>query len=246
MTDAHPIETARTEGRTTLTEPESKALLAAAGIETPPHAVVESADEAVGTAESIGYPVVVKIASPAVQHKSEWFDGAGVALELDSAGAVRSATERILKAATTDGIEASVLVERAVDLDQGTEIIIGGLRDASFGPTLLVGLGGVFTEVFEDASHRLAPISTAEARTAIEELQATEILRGHRGQPAADLDKLAETVGAVGDLLVNHEEIAEIDVNPVLAGPDSTVALDGLVTLTEPETEGEPETRRED
>lgn len=244
MTDATPIETARTEGRTTLTETESKALLAAAGIETPPHDVVESADSAVETAESIGYPVVVKIASPAVQHKSEWADGAGVALGLDSAAAVRSATERILDAGTDS--EASVLVERAADLDQGTEIIIGGLRDASFGPTLLVGLGGVFTEVFEDTSHRLAPIDVAEARAAIEELQATSILRGHRGQPAADLDALAETLCAVGDLLTTHDEIAEIDVNPVLAGPEGARALDGLVTLTEPETERKRKTEGED
>lgn len=237
MTNGHDaIEMARTEGRTTLTEPESKALLASAGIETPPHNVVESADRAVETAESIGYPVVVKIASPAVQHKSEWANGAGVALGLDSPAAVRSATERILDAGT-DGIEARVLVERAADLDQGTEIIIGGLRDVSFGPTLLVGLGGVFTEVFEDTSHRLAPIDVAEARTAIEELQATELLRGYRGQPAADLDELAETVCAVGDLLTEHDEIVEIDVNPVLAGPDEAVALDGLVTLTESERE---------
>jgi acyl-CoA synthetase (NDP forming) len=231
-----PIETARTEGRTTLTETESKTLLASAGIETPPHNVVESADRAVEIAESIGYPVVAKVASSAVQHKSEWADGAGVALGLDSADAVRSATKRILDAAATEGIDASVLIEQAADIDQGTEVIIGSLRDPSFGPTLLVGLGGIFTEIFEDTSHRLAPIDAAEAYTAIEELQAAPLLRGYRGQPAADLDTLAETVCAVGDLVIEHDEIAEVDVNPVLAGPDGALALDALVTLTEAES----------
>jgi succinyl-CoA synthetase beta subunit len=237
MTDEiqDPIETARSDGRTTLTEAESKALLAAAGVETPSHEVVTSADAAVDAAESLGYPVVVKVASSAVQHKSEWADGAGVALGLDSADAVRSAAERIREAAATEDIEASVLVERAADIDQGTEVIVGGLRDDSFGPVVLVGLGGVFTEVFEDTSHRLAPIDTAEARTAIEELEAARLLQGYRGQPAADHAALAETVRTVGDCVVEHDAIAEIDVNPVLAGPDGAVALDGLVTLTEAE-----------
>lgn len=232
-TDTTPIETARSEGRTTLTETESKALLATAGIETPPGEVVESADKAVDVAESIGYPVVVKVASPVVTHKSEWADGAGVALGLDSPAAVRSAAERVFEAATTEDIEAAVLVERATDVEQGTEVIVGGLRDDSFGPVVLVGLGGVFTEIFEDTSHRLAPINATEARAAIDELQSAELLRGYRGRPVADRDALAETVRAVGNLVVEHDAIEEIDVNPVLAGPDGAVALDGLVTLGE-------------
>lgn len=234
-TDLTPIETARSEGRTTLTEAESKALLAAAGIETPSGAVVESADEAVDAAESLGYPVVVKVASPTVTHKSEWADGAGVSLGLDSPAAVRSAAERILDAAATESIETAILVERATDVERGTEVIVGGLRDDSFGPVVLVGLGGVFTEIFEDTSHRLAPIDATEARAAIEELQSAELLRGYRGRPAADRDALAETLCAVGDCVVEHDAIAEIDVNPLLVGPGGAVALDGLVTLTEGE-----------
>lgn len=234
MTDT-PIETARSEGRTTLTETESKELLAGVGIETPPGEVVESADRAIDVAESLGYPVVVKVASSAVQHKSEWADGAGVALGLDSPTAVRSAAERIFEAAAAQDIEAAVLVEQAADIERGTEVIVGGLRNDSFGPVVLVGLGGVFTEIFEDTNHRLAPIDKTEARAAIEELQAATLLRGYRGRAAADLDNLAETVYAVGDLVVEHDTIEEIDVNPVLAGPDRAVALDGLVTLREGE-----------
>jgi succinyl-CoA synthetase beta subunit len=227
------IKMARSDGRTTLTETESKELLATVGIQTASHEVVENADAAVDAAESLGYPVVVKVASPAIQHKSEWADGAGVVLGLDSAAAVRSAAERILDAAIADSIEAAVLVERAVAIEQGTEVIVGGIRDDSFGPVVLVGLGGVFTEVFEDTSHRLAPIDTAEARAAIEELEAAKLLQDYRGRPAADRNALAETVRAVGDFVAERDNIAEIDVNPVLANPDGAVALDGLITLTE-------------
>lgn len=232
-TDATPIETARSEGRTTLTEVESKTLLASAGIETPDHEVVGTADAAVDAAESLGYPVVVKVASAAVIHKSEWANGAGVALGLDSPKKVRSAAERIHEAAAAAGVEARVLVERAVAIESGTEVIVGGLRDDSFGPVVVIGLGGVFTEVFEDTSHRLAPVDAAETRAAIEELQAATLLRGYRNHPPADRDALAETVRTVGDCVVEHDAIAEIDVNPVLAGPDGAMALDGLVTLEE-------------
>jgi succinyl-CoA synthetase beta subunit len=231
--DATPIETARAEDRTTLTEAESKRVLASVGIETPAHEVVETPDEAVAAAEAVGFPVVLKVSSPAVRHKSEWADGAGVALGLDSAEAVRAAAEGVRRAADTEAIEASILVERGVDTEGGTEVIVGGLRDESFGPTVLVGLGGVFTEVFEDTSHRLAPIDTDEARTAIGELRSATLLRGYRDRPAADLDALAATVRAVGDLVANHEQLAEVDLNPVLASPDGAVALDGLVTLRE-------------
>jgi succinyl-CoA synthetase beta subunit len=228
-----PIAAALAAGRTTLTEPEAKEMLAAAGIETPAFAVVADADAAVEAAESLGYPVVVKVVSPAISHKSEWGASAGVALGLDSAADVRAAADRILAAAESAGIHAEVLVEEALDVDAGTEVIVGGLRDPSFGPVVLAGLGGVFTEIYEDTAHRLAPIERGEARAALEELTATRLLAGYRGRPAADLDALAAVMQAVGDLVVEHEAIAEVDVNPVLATADGAVALDALVVLRE-------------
>lgn len=228
-----PVERAREEGRTTLTEAESKELLAAAGIDVPAGRVVESADAAVAAAEEIGFPVVAKVASSDVTHKSEWGDGAGVAVGLDDAAAVRAAAERILAAADEAGVDADVFVEAAADLDAGTEVIVGGLRDPSFGPTVLTGLGGVFTEVYEDTAHRLAPLSAAEAREALAELKAMKLLRGFRDTPAADVDALAETVATVGDLMVEYDAIAEIDVNPVLASGEGARALDALVVLDE-------------
>lgn len=226
-----PIETALAADRHRLSEAEAKAVLAAAGIDTPDGVVAADAAEAVDAAESIGLPVVCKVASPAVTHKSEWADGAGVAVGLDSLSAVRKAAAAIFAAAAERGLDVGVLVEAAADVGVGTEVIVGGLRDRSFGPVVLAGLGGVFTEVYEDTSHRLAPIDHAEARRALADLRAHELLTGYRGRDPADLDALADVLVTVGDLLVDRDAIAEIDLNPVLASADGAVALDALVIL---------------
>jgi len=241
FTSSDPIDSALKDGRTALTEAEAKALLSTVGIETLAHELVENANDAVSAAERVGDPVVVKVSSSAVQHKNEWADGAGVAVGLDSADGVERASERIFEAATSEEIDADVLVERAAAVDRGTEVIVGGLRDSSFGPVVLPGLGGVFTEVYKDTSHRLAPLSGAEARGAIEELRAATLLAGYRGQPAADIDSLATVVRKVGNLLIKRTEIAEVDLNPVLATPERAVALDALVVLDRPGRENETE-----
>jgi succinyl-CoA synthetase beta subunit len=235
---AAPIASARADGRTTLTEPEAKSLLAGAGVETPDRAVVADPAAAAAAAAELGFPVVVKIASPAVTHKSEWADGAGVALGLADRPAVEAAARRILDAAAERGIDAEVLVERARDTSRGTEIIVGGLRDRSFGPVVLVGLGGVFAEVYDDTAHRVAPVDRAEARSALDDLTAAELLSGYRDRPAADLDALADVVVAVGDLVAAEAAIAEIEVNPALATPEGTTALDALVVLADGEEQG--------
>lgn len=226
-----PIAAAREDGRTTLTEAESKSLLADAGVPTPAFRVAEDTEAAVKSAEAIGYPVVVKISAQSVVHKSEWADGVGVALGLETEDAVREAVRTILDAAAEAEIEASILVEAAHDTGAGTEVIVGGLRDQSFGPVVLTGLGGVFTEVFADTSHRIAPIDRGEARSAVEELQAARLLEGYRGRPPADMPALADVVKRVGDLVVEREAIAEVDVNPVLATDTGAVALDAAVVL---------------
>jgi acetate---CoA ligase (ADP-forming) subunit beta len=231
------IEQAQNQGRSTLTEAEGKQLLREIGVETPSFEIVTDPDDAVSAAERIGYPAVVKVSSPMVTHKSEWADGAGVVVGLEDSNTIRAAAERIFVAAESEGIDADVLIEEGADLDAGTEVIVGGLRDASFGPVVLMGLGGVFTEVFEDTSHRLAPVSADEAKRALEELQAAKLLSGYRGRPPANIESLASTVSAVGDLLVEREMIREIDLNPVLVSEDGSVALDALVVLEDPDNE---------
>ena len=224
---------ARAEGRTVLTEVESKRLLADAGIAVPAFEVAESVDEAVASADEIGYPVVVKVASPDVQHKSEWRGGIGVSVGLDSRAAVWEAADRILAAAADEGTEAVVLVEAAADVDTGTEMIVGGVRKPAFGPVVVVGLGGVYTEVLEDVTHRLAPIDQRDALTMVDDLEGARLLRGYRDRPPADLVALADAIVAVGDLLVEEDAIAEIDVNPMLVAADGVTALDALVIATE-------------
>ncbi len=232
MSEPDPIAAARDAGRTTLTEAEGKRLLAAVGVETTDFRVCGDADAAVEAADAIGYPVVAKVSASEVTHKSDWAGGIGVAVGLDSPEAVLEAAAGILATAGERGIAADVLIEEAVDLDRGTEVIVGGVRDPSFGPVVLTGLGGVFTEIFEDTSHRIAPIDRAEARSAIEELRAAELLSGYRGGDPADLDALAAAVVAVGDL-VTDQPIAELDVNPLLATADGVISLDALAVLEE-------------
>lgn len=233
MTAQEIIADVQADGRSALTEAESKALFTEIGIAVPEYGLAGSTDEATAEAERIGYPVVAKVSSPEVQHKTEWGGGIGVNVGLASEEEVRTAADRIFDAASDLGIEVDVLVEEMVDTESGTELIVGGLRDRSFGPAILVGLGGVFTEIFADTSHRLAPLSADEAHQAIAELRAVELLEGYRGAPPADIDALANTVQSIGTLVAEHDAIAEVDVNPLLAKESGVTALDALVTLSE-------------
>ncbi|ELY50908.1 acetate--CoA ligase family protein [Natronolimnohabitans innermongolicus] len=225
------LETARDEQRTALTEAEAKGLLAERGLSVPDHETVDSPEAAVEAAEEIGYPVVAKVSAPSVQHKSEWGGGVGVAVGLENPESVRTAAADIFDAANGAGIDASVLVEEGADLEAGLEVIVGGTRDPSFGPTVLVGLGGITVEVLQDTSHRIAPVSTAEAVEMTRELEASPLFDGYRGSPAVDREAVAEAIVAVGDVLDEHESIREIEINPLLAESDRAVALDALVSL---------------
>lgn len=231
-TTKDPIEQAKSEGRSRLLEGQAKQLLASAGIDVPTHELASSPDAAVDAAERIGYPVVLKVSAFDVQHKSEWADGVGVALNLKNGQDIREAAERIFEAAEDTDISADVLVEEAADTDRGLETIVGGVRDESFGPVLLFGIGGTFTEVLQDTSYRLAPISTAEAHNMLDDIDATPLLDGYRGRPAVNRRSLAETITTVGSLIVERESIQEIEINPLLATADSDpLALDALVSL---------------
>ncbi|SFS89467.1 acetate--CoA ligase family protein [Halostagnicola kamekurae] len=227
-----PLETATKAGRTALTESEAKAVLSARGIAVPDGETAQTPAEAVDAAGRLGYPVVVKIESPSVQHKSDWGGGIGVALGLEDGDAVEAAAAEILETAEERGIEAAVRVESALEVDGGIEVIVGGTRDPSFGPTVLVGLGGVAVEVLEDTSHRLAPVTTEEALAMTRELEASPLLDGYRGEPAIDRDAVADAIQTVGEFLVDEPSVSEVEVNPLLARGDDALALDALVTLT--------------
>lgn len=193
-------------------------LIADAGIPLSAGRACDTPERAAEAAESIGYPVVAKLISETISHKS---DVGGVATELRSRERVRDAAARIL---SIDGA-SGVLVQRHLT---GTEIIVGGFRDPQFGPVVAVGLGGVHVEVFADVLFRLAPLDRLTAVEAIRSLKGFPLLDGARGAPPADLDALGDVVVRVSELM-QHPLIAEVDLNPVMATGDGAVAVDWRV-----------------
>jgi len=214
-----------------LTEPEAIELLAGSGVPYPEHALAVSAGEAAAAAGRLGFPVVLKIVSPAVVHKS---DLGGVALDLAGERAVAEAHGRImdsLRAKLPEAVIHGVLVCRQAPA--GVEVIVGATRDPVFGPTVMCGLGGVFTEILKDVSFRVAPLARIDAEEMIQELRGYPVLTGARGGPPADLKALARLLVAVGDLVHRRPEIVELDLNPVRVYPNGLLALDARVRVNE-------------
>lgn len=200
-----------------LAPPEVAAALAGAfAIDVPAQALCSDHDEAVKAATTLGLPVVAKLVSPGLVHKS---DAGAVRTGLRDEDAVRQAATDLL-ALDPDG---TVLIQAQVD---GVEMVVGGYQDPQFGPVVMVGLGGVLVEVLGDTVFRLAPIDEQEAANALRSLRGYPVLEGVRGRPGADLAALARTVAAASRLLAALPEVSELDLNPVIAGPGGTVAVD--------------------
>ncbi|MBD0417339.1 acetate--CoA ligase family protein [Oryzicola mucosus] len=213
-----------------LNEVDAKAVLNGIGIQTPREKVVESADVARFATESIAFPLVVKVISPDIQHKT---DVGGVVLGVASAEATADAIDRIsasvrraLPEARIDGYLLSEMVPK------GIECIVGVTADPKFGPMIMFGLGGVAVEVFKDVTYRLAPVSRAGAMEMIRDIRGYPLLAGHRGAPAADLEALAVAIAAVSQLAArNADHIATVEINPLLVFPagQGVMALDALI-----------------
>ncbi|MDB9494668.1 bifunctional acetate--CoA ligase family protein/GNAT family N-acetyltransferase [Spirulina major CS-329] len=231
------IAAVRAEGRNLLTEYESKQLLDAYGIPTVATAIATSADAAVAQAEAIGYPVVLKLNSTTITHKT---DVGGVRLLLQDADTVRGAYNGIQDSVTEKvGAEhfQGVTVQPMLQMTQGDyELIIGSSLDAQFGPVLLFGTGGSLVEVFKDRALGLPPLNTTLARRMIEQTKIYTALKGVRGQAAVDLDMLEQLLVRFSQLVVEQAWIKELDINPLLVGSDRLVALDARVVLHDPET----------
>ncbi|WP_439026485.1 acetate--CoA ligase alpha subunit [Haloarchaeobius sp. DT45] len=209
---------------------EAMELLDAYGIPTPDGAVVDSPGEAVQTAADIEGPVVMKIVSPDILHKSD-IGGVKVGVETDD---VADAFEDLITRARNYQPDAQILgvqVQEMVDLDDGTETIVGVNRDPQFGPLVLFGLGGIFVEVLEDTTLRVAPVSEPEARDMIDDIQAAPLLRGARGRTPADVDSVVETIQRLSQLVTDFPQILELDINPLVAGPDGVQAVDIRLTV---------------
>ncbi|MFW6189462.1 MAG: acetate--CoA ligase alpha subunit [Planctomycetota bacterium] len=208
------IEEARSRGRRTLGEREARSIAAACGIPLPASEFAADEDEAAEAAEGIGYPVVVKISSEDILHKS---DAGGVKVGLESAEEVRAAWDEIMQSARDYDSEAAldgVLVQQMAPT--GREIIVGLNRDPQFGPVIMFGLGGIYVEVLKDVTFRVAPLGPREAREMMEEIRASALLHEFRGEPERDLEAMADVLTRIGRLAVDFPELAECDLNPVM------------------------------
>jgi acetyltransferase len=225
------IERARQAGRTILTEVESKQLLAAYGIPVAQTTVAGTAKEAVAAAAAIGYPVVLKLFSETITHKT---DVGGVQLNLRSAEAVEHAFEAIRQSvAERAGAEhfQGVTVQPMVKLKDAYELIIGSSLDQQFGPVLLFGTGGQLVEIFADRSLALPPLNTTLARRMMEQTKIYKALRGIRGRRPIDMAALEVLLVRFSVLAVEQRWINEIDINPLLASPDGLIALDARIMV---------------
>jgi len=221
------IETAVQNGQTALSEYQSKQFLQAFNIPVTREELAQSADEAVTVSEKIGFPVALKACSPELLHKTE----AGcISLGLKTARDVEQAYLRIVSE-TTVKLEG-VLVQEMVSGSR--ELVVGLTRDPQFGPCVLLGFGGVMTEIIRDTVFRAAPFDKIEAMDMIDELRSRAMLDAFRGQQAADLDMICRALMAVGQIGLQYERIAEIDINPLIVAPDGRIkAVDALIILKE-------------
>ena len=211
------------EGRKTLSEYESRLVIESAGVLVAAAALAKTKEEAIQEAEKIGYPVVMKGCSAELSHKTE----AGmVALNICSSEEVARVFDELNgKMKNLDG----VLVEKMVRGSR--EFVIGLSHDQSFGPCVMFGLGGIFTEALKDVTFRVAPLSKEDALEMIDEIKTKILLGEFRGSPAVDKEALAKALIGVGDLGIKYDSIAEIDINPLIICGDKPVAVDALVVL---------------
>lgn len=217
------IEKALKDGHKTLSEYESRLVIESAGVFVAAAALTKTKEEAIQEAEKMGYPVVMKGCSAELAHKTE----AGmVALNIANAEEVAQVFDELTgKVKNLDG----VLVEKMVKGSR--EFVIGLSRDPQFGPCVMFGLGGIFTEALKDVTFRVAPLTQEDALEMIDEIKTKKLLGKFRGNPAVDRDALAKALVGVGDLGIKYDAIAEIDINPLIVCGDKPVAVDALVVL---------------
>jgi len=223
----------RAQGRLTLGEVESRQILEAYGIRIPKGALCTTAQKAAGFASEIGFPVVMKIASPDILHKS---DVGGVMVGLRSAEEVERAYYEMMARVKSRMPDADLWgVNIAEMVPRGREVIIGMSRDPQFGPLIMFGLGGIYVEVLKDVSFRVAPLNERSARNMMSEIRSYQLLLGARGEPPADLQVAAEYLMRVSQLVTDFPEILELDINPLVLMLEGQggIALDARMTLAE-------------
>ncbi len=229
MTQREIIGRARSEGRNVLTEIEAKELLKQAGVSVVETKLVTSGEEAISISRQFGFPVVLKIASPDVVHKS---DAGGVKLGLKTSRQVGKAYDDILETIGQKYPEAKIQGVSVQKMARpGVEVIIGISKDAQFGPVIMFGLGGVLVEILKDVSFRIVPLAQRDAREMIREIKGYPLLEGYRGQEPVDVANLEELILKVSNFVEQNPEVEELDLNPIFAYGDGAVAVDARIIL---------------
>lgn len=226
------IQAAMSEDRQSLLEAEAKQICADYGMSVPSFELARTAEEACNAASKLGFPVVLKIVSKDILHKT---DAGGVLLNIKSLSDTGQGFSRILMNAKQYDPKAEiegVLVQKM--MPQSTEVIIGGLIDPQFGQTLMFGLGGIFVEILRDVTFRIAPITEQDARQMIHEISAYPILKGYRGQSPADEEALVYMMLKASDLVMENPEINQMDLNPVMIYEKGASIVDARMLLRNP------------
>ncbi len=228
--DAKKIITdAVASGKKSLLEPESKEILKAWEISVPEYVVVKNVDEAVIAANNIGYPIVLKVVSGDILHKTE---AGGVKTGLKNAEDVEGSFNEMMFDISDNFPTARIegfLIEKMAD--KGIEVIVGGIRDAQFGPAVMFGLGGVTVELLKDASFRLAPVTKEECIEMMKEIKGYPLLAGYRGSEPSDIGSIADVIMKVGSIMDETDEIMEMEINPLVVYPQGVVAVDARIVL---------------
>ena len=216
----------KTEHRV-ITEDDAKSLLKKYGLRVPPHALATSAAEAARHAKKIGFPLVMKAVSPRILHKT---DVGGVKVGVSSAQEARSVFEDMHRRLSNKGLRG-ILLEKMVP--KGIELIVGVQNDPQFGPVIMVGLGGVLTEILKDVSFRMLPITPSDARSMLNELQGSRVLKGFRGSEPVDMPSLCRALVRIGRMAVAHADYIEsVDFNPIMVYPKSHYVVDAKILLS--------------
>ncbi len=217
------------EGRSILTEFESKKILKQAGISVVETKLAKTQKEAVLLSQKMGFPIALKIASPDVIHKS---DSGGVKLSLNNVSEVKKAYDEILKKVKKqypDAVIHGVSVQKMVR--PGTEVIVGVSKDPQFGPVIMFGLGGIFVEVLKDVTFRVIPVEQRDAREMIKEVKGYPLLQGYRGKESANISALVEIILKISKLIEENPQIKELELNPIFVYREKAVGVDARIIL---------------
>lgn len=219
----------KNEKRKFLLETEAKTVCAEYGIPVTRFKLAKSEADVIKFANEVGYPIVLKIVSPDIIHKS---DVGGVIVGLKTAKDVQKGYKQIMQNIKRHNAKAKiegVLIQEMAP--SSTEVIVGAIKDPQFGPTIMFGLGGIFVEVLKDVTFKVAPITEQEAKEMITEVRAYPLLKGYRNQPPADIDAIVKILLNASKLVMEHQEIKELDLNPIMVYEKGAKTVDARIIL---------------